>query len=184
VLTAGTTLTALARLDLAATAGSNRVNRRRGWARLFATVSRLGDGWAWYGLGLGLLIAGGAQAVPAVTLMALCGVGGSALYKLLKQGIRRPRPCAIHRELTLTVAPLDRFSFPSGHTLHAVMFAAIATAHAPWLGWVVWPFTALVAASRLILGLHYPTDVIAGAAIGLGLAWAGLTAAAVAGVVM
>ena len=39
--------------------------------------------------------------------------------------------------MLLTVAPLDRFSFPSGHTLHAVVFSTIVTAHAPALGWVV-----------------------------------------------
>jgi undecaprenyl-diphosphatase len=167
----------LARLDLAATAGSNRFNRRRGWGWLFATASRLGDGWFWYALGLSLLIVEGGAAGVAVTLMAVCGLSGSAFYKLLKQGIRRPRPCDVHQHLTLTVAPLDRFSFPSGHTLHAVIFSMIVTAHAPWLGWVVWPFTILVAASRLVLGLHYPTDVIAGACLGAGMAWAGLAAA-------
>lgn len=176
------TLAELSRLDLAATTGSNRVNRRRAWGLLFATASRLGDGWFWYALGASLLLVQGADAQPVVVLMAVCGLSGSGLYKLLKHGIRRPRPCDVHHDLCLTVAPLDRFSFPSGHTLHAVIFAAIATAHAPWLGWVVWPFTALVATSRLVLGLHYPTDVIAGAAIGSAMAWAGLAAAAAAGV--
>lgn len=177
-------LAALSRLDLAATAGSNRVNRRRGWGRIFATASRLGDGWAWYALAAALLIAEGADGLPVVALMTVAGVSGSGLYKLLKHGIRRPRPCDVHHELTLTVAPLDRFSFPSGHTLHAVIFSIIVTAHAPALGWIVWPFTALVAASRLVLGLHYPTDVIAGAAIGAGMAWAGLAAAAAAGLII
>lgn len=171
----------LARLDLAATAGSNRVNRRRGWGLLFAAASRLGDGWAWYALGLCLLLAEGSAAAATVALMAACGVAGSGFYKLLKQGIRRPRPCEVHRHLTLTVAPLDRFSFPSGHTLHAVIFSIIATAHAPALGWAVWPFTALVAASRLVLGLHYPSDVLAGACLGAGMAWAGLALSAAAG---
>jgi undecaprenyl-diphosphatase len=70
--------------------------------------------------------------------------------------------------------PLDRYSFPSGHTLHAVSFTAIATAHFPELGWVLVPFTVLVAASRVVLGLHYPSDVLAGAAIGAALAGAGV----------
>lgn len=170
-------LAGLARWDLAATAGSNRVNRRRGWGLLFAWASRLGDGWFWYGLGAALLLIEGRAAFAAVGMMAVCGVSGSLLYKALKHGIRRPRPCDVHRML-LTVAPLDRFSFPSGHTLHAVIFAILATAHAPQLGWLVWPFTALVAASRLVLGLHYPTDVIAGAAVGAAMAWAGLAAVA------
>ena len=63
-------------------------------------------------------------------------------------------------------APLDRFSFPSGHTLHAVAFSLVAVHYYPGLIWLVLPFTALVAVSRLILGLHYPTDVLAGIALG------------------
>lgn len=161
----------LARWDLAATAGSNRVNRHHGWGQVFAIASRLGDGWFWYGLGAVLLAIDGLAALPLVALMAVAGLSGSLLYKLLKHGIRRPRPCDVHRML-LTVAPLDRFSFPSGHTLHAVIFGIIITAQVPVLGWLVWPFTAFVAASRLVLGLHYPSDVIAGAAIGA--LWAGL----------
>ena len=67
-------------------------------------------------------------------------------------------------------APLDRYSFPSGHTLHAVSFTVLATAYFPALGWVLVPFASLVAASRVVLGLHYPTDVLAGALLGTMLA--------------
>ena len=176
----GLTWARIAALDLAATTGSNLVNHRRVWARVFALASRLGDGWAWYALVAALLIGEGAGAVAVSATMLVCGLAGSGLYKALKQGIRRPRPCDVRRML-LTVAPLDRFSFPSGHTLHAVVFSTIVTAHAPALGWVVWPFTALVAASRLVLGLHYPSDVLAGAILGVGVAWAGLVAVAAAG---
>jgi undecaprenyl-diphosphatase len=161
----------LARWDLAATAGSNRVNRHHGWGLAFAVTSRLGDGWFWYGLAAVMLGIDGLAALPLVVLLTAAGLSGSLLYKLLKHGIRRPRPCDVHRML-LTVAPLDRFSFPSGHTLHAVIFSVILTAQMPALAWVVWPFTAMVAASRLVLGLHYPSDVIAGA--GIGALWAGL----------
>jgi undecaprenyl-diphosphatase len=44
------------------------------------------------------------------------------------------------------------------------------TAHFPELGWVLWPLAALIAASRVVLGLHYPSDVVAGAGIGATLA--------------
>ena len=66
--------------------------------------------------------------------------------------------------------PLDQFSFPSGHTLHAVGFSVVAVAYFPVLIWLVLPFTLLVAASRVILGLHYPSDVLAGALVGLSIA--------------
>ena len=64
------------------------------------------------------------------------------------------------------IAPLDEFSFPSGHTLHAVAFSIVAVAHYPLLAVVLLPFTACVALSRVVLGLHYPSDVLA--AIGIG----------------
>jgi undecaprenyl-diphosphatase len=64
------------------------------------------------------------------------------------------------------VAPLDAFSFPSGHTLHAVAFTLVALGYWPWLASLLVPFTLLTATSRVALGLHYPSDVIAGAALG------------------
>lgn len=172
---------ALHRLDLGATAGSNRANRLGPCRVVFAWASRLGDGWFWYALAAALLLVEGRAALPAVLAMAGAGLVGSGLYALIKHATRRTRPCHRHGGLTLTVAPLDRFSFPSGHTLHAVAFSVIAVAHAPALAWVVWPFAALVAASRLVLGLHYPTDVIAGGALGAVLAWAALALAAACG---
>jgi undecaprenyl-diphosphatase len=172
---------ALARLDLDATAGTNRANRQRWCGVLFAWTSRLGDGWAWYALAAALLLAEGAAAVPTMAAMAAAAAVGTAVYTVLKRGIRRPRPGAVHAGLTLTVAPLDRFSFPSGHTLHAVAFSVVVGAHAPVLTGLVWSFTALVAASRLVLGLHYPSDVLAGGLLGASLGWLAVVAATAVG---
>jgi undecaprenyl-diphosphatase len=61
---------------------------------------------------------------------------------------------------------LDRFSFPSGHTLHAVAFCGVGLFYYPQLAVLLLPFTVLVGLSRVVLGLHYPSDVIAGASIG------------------
>jgi undecaprenyl-diphosphatase len=71
----------------------------------------------------------------------------------------------------LAARPLDRYSFPSGHTLHAVCFTLIVVAEQPPLAWLVVPFALLVALSRVVLGLHYPTDVAAGAVLGALIAW-------------
>jgi len=86
----------------------------------------------------------------------------------------RERPFITHSAIHLAGAPLDRYSFPSGHTLHAVSFTWQACAHFPELAWVLAPLAGLIAGSRVVLGLHYPSDVLAGAALGAALAQLGL----------
>lgn len=132
----------------------------------FAAISRLGDGLVWYLLMLALLLFGGDTGQRATLQMALLGITSLVIYKALKRISRRPRPLAVEHALGTRVAPLDEFSFPSGHTLHAVGFTLVLTQHYPESGLVLWPFCAGVAMSRVVLGLHYPSDVLA--AIGIG----------------
>ncbi|RDY66606.1 phosphatase PAP2 family protein [Lysobacter soli] len=150
-----------------------RANRwgERGRSRsYFAAVSRLGDGVFWYTLMGVLIVLDGLDGLAASAHLAATGVIALTLYKLLKRWTRRPRPFASDRRIHAWVAPLDEFSFPSGHTLHAVAFSIVGMAHYPMLAWVLVPFTASVAASRVVLGLHYPSDVLAATVIGSGLA--------------
>ncbi len=144
----------------------NRLIRIPTLLHLFRIISRLGDGIAWYLLMLGLLEADPGAAWPGVLHMAAAGLACTCLYKLLKRGTLRPRPFQVHQHIDAGTQPLDQFSFPSGHTLHAVAFTLIACSYHPALAWVLVPFTLLVAASRMVLGLHYPSDVLAGAALG------------------
>ncbi len=160
----------LAELDLAWCLRFNRASQRRGLERLFAVVSRLGDGVFWYTLMLALLFVLGETALPVVARMLVAGTLALALYKWLKSRTTRLRPCARHDHIRASVAPLDEYSFPSGHTLHAVSFSIVAICAYPALAWLVVPFTVLVALSRVVLGLHYPSDVLAGALLGSGLA--------------
>jgi undecaprenyl-diphosphatase len=146
-----------------------RCNRAacRAWVRgPFNVVSRLGDGVFWYALMLVLLARFQEDAVPTVLHMIGAGLTCTVLYKWLKGKTLRPRPYETCPGLVRFAAPLDRFSFPSGHTLHAVAFTLVALEYYPLLAWVAIPFTVMVGASRVALGLHYPSDVLAGAALG------------------
>ncbi len=149
---------------------ANRLCAHRLVRNGFALVSRLGDGMWWYGLMLALVVFDGPAGLRASLHLAATGVVALLLYKVLKRWTRRPRPCAADLRIRAWVAPLDEFSFPSGHTLHAVAFTLVALAHYPWLAWLLIPFTASVAASRVVLGLHYPSDVLAATGIGTALA--------------
>jgi undecaprenyl-diphosphatase len=141
---------------------------RRPWVRRpFALVSRLGDGLFWYSLIAVLPLVHGRAGLDAAVQMLATGAVGLILYKSLKGMTRRERPCHAVGGIEVLVLPLDRFSFPSGHTLHAVSFSTVAIARYPELAWLLVPFTLLVAASRVLLGLHYPSDVLVATAIGL-----------------
>ncbi len=138
--------------------------------RFFSLISRLGDGVFWYALMAALVAFGGRDGLLAALHLAAIGAVSLMLYKALKRWTRRPRPCASDLRIRAWVAPLDEFSFPSGHTLHAVGFTIVALSYFPALAWLLIPFAASVAASRVVLGLHYPSDVLAATGIGSALA--------------
>ena len=151
------------------TAWCLRFNRtsRNVWVRtFFYLVSRLGDGIFWYALMTGILLTQSGNGIAPALHMMLTGCCGTLIYKTIKGKTLRPRPYQVHQAISMASAPLDHFSFPSGHTLHAVGFTLVALAYFPSLAWLLVPFTVLVAFSRPVLGLHYPSDVLAGALIG------------------
>jgi undecaprenyl-diphosphatase len=152
----------------------SRGGSRRWVRRPFAVVSRLGDGVFWYSLIAILPLTHGLLGLKASLHMLVTGGIALALYKSLKLVTRRERPCHFATEIVALVPPLDRYSFPSGHTLHAVSFSTVAISYVPGLAWILVPFTMLVASSRIVLGLHYPSDVLFATLIGLGLAFSGI----------
>jgi undecaprenyl-diphosphatase len=144
----------------------NRGARQRPVVLCLQAVSWLGDGIFWYALMLALLVADPSGAAMPVLHMAFAGAVCTCCYKMVKRSTARARPYEANLPVLAGAGVLDRFSFPSGHTLHAVAFSLVACAHYPALGMLLWPFTLLTALSRVALGLHYPSDVIAGGALG------------------
>lgn len=145
-----------------------RFNLYRPWLALLRLASRLGDWPAWVALLLAqplLQESGGWQRLLQYGLTALAAI---AVYRLVKTRLCRERPFITFVGNVRSHEPArDRYSFPSGHTMHAVMFLALTASHLPWLApWLV-PLVVLIALSRVGLGLHYLSDVLAGALLGL-----------------
>jgi undecaprenyl-diphosphatase len=143
------------------------------WFRVWMlSASRLGDGPLWILTGLLLLLHGSSFCLRTLAAVAVAmGIANAALV-VLKRTFHRPRPCETARHPHFDVAPLrffkeDCFSFPSGHTMNAFAVGSVIALSFPFLAPAVLVIAASVAASRVILGLHFPSDVLVGAALGL-----------------
>ena len=152
----------------------NALSQKAAIRRFFTAISRLGD-WPAYVI-VGVACAASLEAgAPLFLIQSLLTAGAGILaYKGLKTRLVRERPYIRHNGIVAATAPLDRYSFPSGHTMHAVSFAILYSAHVPVVIWIMVPFALLVASSRVVLGLHYPTDVAVGGALGATLAYSSL----------
>ncbi|MBW2475122.1 MAG: phosphatase PAP2 family protein [Deltaproteobacteria bacterium] len=134
--------------------------------RIFKTISRLGDGPLWIGTGICLLSVNDSH-TQRVAFAAALAVGLSVLlFMCVKNLIGRPRPFEAWQELTCLMAPPDKFSFPSGHTMTAFSIWGAFFVGIPLLSHFYLLIALLIGLSRIFLGLHYPTDVLVGAVLG------------------
>jgi undecaprenyl-diphosphatase len=142
------------------------------WVRVWMMcATRGGDGWMWYAVGLMVLLFGGPGRFAAVCTAGLAAGLGIAVFLFLKKRTNRKRPCDIEPHCWATLLPPDRFSFPSGHTITAFAVALSVSAFYPRLLPELLFCAASVALSRIVLGMHFLSDVLAGAAIGSGFAY-------------
>lgn len=154
------------RLDLRCSELCLQHSYNRVQARISRLVSRTGDGPLYGVLALALVSFDGDRGVRFL----LSGLGIFALelplYLLLKNYIRRERPSG----LPVFIRPSDRYSLPSGHTAAAFVMACLLTAFYPTFAALAFFWASCIGASRLLLGVHYLTDLIAGALLGTGCA--------------
>ncbi|HEY2351743.1 MAG TPA: phosphatase PAP2 family protein [Candidatus Acidoferrum sp.] len=155
-----------------------RMNRWRAprWFRTWMILStRLGDGWLWYGLGVMLLVYGGPQRFAAVTAAGSAALGGVLIFKALKHLSHRMRPCQLEPHCWSKILPPDRFSFPSGHTMTAFSIALVLSYFYPGLEGMLFFVALSIAFSRIVLGMHFLSDVLAGIVLGVALGCVSIT---------
>ncbi|WP_323066059.1 phosphatase PAP2 family protein [Aeromonas jandaei] len=134
-------------------------------ARVSRLVSRTGDG-PLYAVLAALLWWQGEGERELVKLALLAFAIELPLYLLLKNSLKRQRPVG----LPVFITPSDRYSLPSGHTAAAFLMATILAIGFPLWAPLLFGWAALVGASRLLLGVHYLSDLVAGALLGGGCA--------------
>jgi len=142
------------------------------WVRAYVIgATRGGDGWLWYAMGLAILLFGGELRFEALGAAGTASVLSILLFQWLKRLTGRRRPCHIEPHCWATLLPPDQFSFPSGHTMTAFAVAVPLSLFYPSLT-IGLLFCALsIAMSRILLGMHFLSDVLAGALIGTGLGY-------------
>jgi undecaprenyl-diphosphatase len=127
---------------------------------LWVAVTHLGSAWCTIALSLASFVVDGplqdAGAVPLIVLVA-----SHLMIQGVKRSIARPRPSCSHVRASLIDEP-DRFSFPSGHSA-AAMAVALGFAYGfPDLAALLVMLAVLVGLSRVVLGVHFPGDVLVG----------------------
>ena len=145
---------------------STQAQDHPGFIRALSVVlAHSGDSWFWI-LGLGVLWWFGDDYWKQLALAMLIGIGVTALVVMvIKFTVRRRRP---QGEWGRIYRSTDPHSFPSGHAARSTMLAVLALGLGPlWLGIAMLIWAPLVGLARIIMGVHYPSDILAGMALGI-----------------
>jgi len=150
------------------------VTKQVPYRRSVRLLSHTGDGHLYVLIGLCIWIfepVSGSQFACACALAYGLEV---SLYFVLKNMIKRDRPAIKIQSYTPWITPSDQFSFPSGHTAAAFVFANLICVFYPAFAPPLYLWASLIGLSRVLLGVHYPSDIAAGALLGTGCASAGV----------
>jgi len=143
------------------------------WIRLWMIcATRGGDGWLWYAMLAAIAAFGGPERFRAVAASALAAGVGIALFLWLKRFYGRRRPNCYEPHCWATLLPPDQFSFPSGHTITAFAMAVPLALFYPSLVAGLIFCASSIAISRILLGMHFLSDVLVGAILGSALGYA------------
>lgn len=134
--------------------------------QIFRFISKTGDGHVYLLLALVLWMFEPTEGVLFLYTGLLAYALELPLYVMLKQLFKRARPCDFHCKVP-HVTPSDKFSLPSGHTAAAFLMATLLTHFYPSFALIAYGWASLIAVSRILLGVHYPGDILAGAALGV-----------------
>ncbi len=129
-------------------------------------LSKTGDGIL-YVLFAGALIYHEGFDSPFLHVILLAFLIERPVYFILKNGLKRNRPEAALKNFRSIIKPSDQFSFPSGHTSAAFMMATLLSFYFPALIIPFYIWATLVACSRVVLGVHFPTDTVVGSILGI-----------------